>query len=50
MTEFTWILLICFAAIILAAYFPILVNYLQNKDLDIKHKSTEINIKNNKNV
>ena len=46
MTEFTWILLISFSAIILAAYIPIIINYLQNKNVNIKHKETEIKISN----
>lgn len=47
MTELTWILLICFIGIPLAAYTPIIINYLQNKNVNIKHNKTEIKIKQN---
>ena len=47
MTEFTWMLLICFGSILLAAYIPIIINYLQNKNVNIKHNKTEIKIKQN---
>lgn len=46
MTELTWILLICFGGIFLITMFPIFIHYLKHKNINIKHKNTEVNIKN----